>query len=259
LWVLGYPDQALKKSQEALTLAQELNHPPTLAFALYALSSVVHLFRGEWELAHEPTEALLVLATEQGFPYWLAEGTYLQGSMSVAQGRVKEGIEQQRQGIATLQAIGTELNRSARLYNLAAAYGKVGQIEEGLQFLAEALTLVDKTGGRFPEAELYRLKGELTLQQLKIKNEGLRITEAQDPTASTQDAEACFLKALVITRKQQAKSLELRASTSLARLWQQQGKTKEAHDMLSEVYNWFTEGFDTKDLQEAKALLQEFA
>jgi predicted ATPase len=264
-WVLGYPDQALKKSQEALALAQEVNHPPTLAFALLVLS-VVHLFRGEWELAREPTEALLVLATEQGFPYWLAEGTGLQGSMSVAQGRVWEGIEQQRQSMATLQAIGTELNRPGRLYDLAAAYGKVGQEEEGLQLLAEALALVNKTGGRSPEAELYRIKGELLIQQhilVGIAHQNVNLIEAgtvggAHPTEK-EEAEACFLKAIDVARKQQAKSLELRASTSLARLWQQQGKTKEAHRMLSEVYNWFTEGFDTKDLQEAKALLDSLA
>ena len=131
---------------------------------------------------------------------------------------------------------------------LAEAYGKVGQTEEGLSLLAEALALVDKTGERYPEAELYRLKGELTLQ-----------SEIQELESRAREAEACFHKAIEIARKQQAKSLELRAVMSLSRLWQQQGKYHEAHRMLSELYDWFTEGFDMKDLQEAKALLDELA
>jgi len=128
--------------------------------------------------------------------------------------------------------------------------------------VAEALALVDKTGERVEEAELYRLKGELTLQQesqkSKAKTQKSKVTDPRSPTPDPQgEAEACFLRAIEIARKQQAKSLELRATTSLARLWQQQGKRKEAHAMLAEIYHWFTEGFDTKDLQEAKALLEE--
>ena len=130
---------------------------------------------------------------------------------------------------------------------LAEAYGKVGQTEEGLSLMAEALALVDKTGERYPEAELYRLKGELTLQS----------TVPGPKSKVEEEAEACFLKALEIARKQQAKSLELRAVMSLSRLWQQQGKREEARQMLAEIYGWFTEGFDTKDLREAKALLEE--
>ena len=130
--------------------------------------------------------------------------------------------------------------------------------------VAEALALVDKTGERVEEAELYRLKGELTLQQesqkSKAKTQKSKVTDPHSPTPDPQgEAEACFLRAIEIARKQQAKSLELRATTSLARLWQQQGKRKEAHAMLAEIYHWFTEGFDTKDLQEAKALLEELA
>src|SRR4030095_4000200 len=122
-------------------------------------------------------------------------------------------------------------------------YGKVGQAGEGLTVLAEALALVEKKEERWYEAELYRLKGELTLQQANVQRE----------------AEECFHKAIEIARRQQAKSLELRAVMSLSRLWQQQGKQKEAHALLAEIYGWFTEGFDTKDLQEAKALLDELA
>ena len=133
---------------------------------------------------------------------------------------------------------------------LAEAYQKNGQVEEGLVTVAEALAFVDRTEERFYEVELYRIKGELTLAQSSVQCLAALIP---DPHG---EAEACFLKAIEVARKQQAKSLELRVATSLARLWQQQGKQKEAHQLLSAIYGWFTEGFDTKDLQEAKALLE---
>jgi len=166
------------------------------------------------------------------------------------QGQVQEGIAQMQQGLAAYRATGAELGRPRWLAQLAEAYEKVGQPEEGLTVLAEALAAVDKTGERFWEAELYRLKGELTLKQ-----SGVRGPESE----VQQEAEACFLKAIEVARQQQAKSLELRAVMSLSRLRQQQGKKEEAHEMLAEIYSWFTEGFDTKDLQEAKALLEELA
>jgi len=141
---------------------------------------------------------------------------------------------------------------------LAGAHGKTGQPEEGLKTLAEALDLVQKTGERRWEAELYRLKGELTLQKLPVASSQLSVTNPQSPIPNPQ-TEACFRKAIEIARHQQAKSLELQAVMSLSRLWQQQGKKEEARKMLAEIYSWFTEGFDTKDLQEAKALLEELA
>jgi predicted ATPase len=136
---------------------------------------------------------------------------------------------------------------------LAVGYGKAGQSDEGLSALAEALALVERTGERFYEAELYRLKGELTLQKFQVSGSTF---QAVSPPA---EAEECFLKAIKIVRRQQAKSLELRAVVSLSRLWQSQGKKGEARRMLAEIYGWFTEGFDTTDLKEAKALLEELA
>ena len=139
----------------------------------------------------------------------------------------------------------------ANLPMLATAHAKVGQVEEGLSVVAEALAFVDKTGERFYEAELYRLKGELTLKQFGVRS-------SESPTSYTQaeaEAEACFQKAIEVARRQSAKSLELRAVMSLSRLWQQQGKKAEAQQVLAKIYDWFTEGFDTKDLQEAKVLL----
>ena len=172
----------------------------------------------------------------------------------------REGILQIHQGLAAWQATGAEVSRPYFLALLAETHGKRGQAKEGLGALAEALATVDKTEERFYEAELHRLKGELTLQQWKVESRKSKFPNTQHPTPSTQaeaEAEACFLKALEISRRQQAKSLELRATMSLARLWQQQGKRDEARNMLAEIYNWFTEGFETKDLQEAKALLGE--
>jgi len=250
LMLLGYPEQAVRKSHEALTLARELSYPYSLAVAL-SYACCLHQERGEGQLTQERAEAAITLSTEQGFAQsWLARQTILWGWALAAQGHAEEGISQMRQGLAGRLATGAELWQPYHLALLAEAYGKVGQAEEGLAALTEAMAQVDKTGERYYEAELHRLKGELALKQSSVRG---------PESEGEKEAEACFLKALEISQKQQAKSLELRASTSLARLWQQQGKKAEARQMLSEIYGWFTEGFDTKDLQEAKALLDELA
>jgi predicted ATPase len=256
LWLLGYPVQALQKSQEAFTLAQELSHPHSLALTL-ACIAVLHQLRHEGQLTQRWTEAVVALSIEQGFPVWLAWGTILQGWVLAEQGQREEGIAQIRHGLAAYRATGTEMLRSQFLALLAEAHGKMGQADEGLSVLVEALVVADKTGEHFYEAELYRLKGELSLQS-GVRSPESEITNPQSPTSSPQaEAEACFHKAIEIARKQQAKSLELRTVMSLAKLWQRQGRRKEAHSMLAEIYGWFTKGFDTKDLQEAKALLDE--
>jgi predicted ATPase len=205
------------------------------------------MFRREGQAAQESAEALITLSTEQGFAQWVVDGTTLRVWALTEQGKGEEWIAQLHQSLAALQAMRTECERTYWLALLAEAHGKVGEAEQGLAVLVEARAQVEKTGERFYEAELYRLKGTLTLQ-----------SKIQGPTSIVEaKAEECFWKAIEIAQKQQAKSLELRASTSLAHLWQQQGKTTEALRMLSEVYGWFTEGFDTKELQEAKALLEE--
>jgi predicted ATPase len=189
---------------------------------------------------------MIALSTEQGFPLFLALGTTWQGCVLAMQGQGEGGIPQIHRGLTAYRATGAEVFRPYHLALLAEAYGKVGRAVEGLTALAEALVTADKTGERNSEAELYRLKGELTLQ-----------ASAQSTESRAQEAEGYFLKAIDIARQQQAKSWELRASTSLARLWQQQGKREDARQLLAEIYGWFTEGFDTKDLQEAKALLEK--
>jgi predicted ATPase len=258
LWLLGYPDQALEWNHEALTQAHHLSSPLRLAWTLN-FSAMLSRYLREEEVAQERVEAMMTLSTEQEFPFYLASGTIYRGWALVGQGQGEEGITQIRQGIDTYRATGAELARPQLLALLAEAYGKVEEAAQGLAALVDALSQVEQTGERQWEAELYRLKGELTLQQLKIKNAKLKITETQDLTVSSQEAEGDFQKAIEIAQRQRAKSLELRATVSFARLWQQQGKQKEAHEMLAEIYGWFTEGFDTKDLQEAKALLKELA
>jgi class 3 adenylate cyclase/predicted ATPase len=269
LWHLGYPEQGLKRSHEAMALATGLPHPFNLAFALGHAASF-HLFRREEQLARERAEEVMSLSAEQGFSFWLAWGTGERGWALTEQGQREEGIAQMQQGLAAYRATGSEIGRTHLLAELAAACGSMGQAEEGLGVLAEALAHVAKTGECVYEAELYRLKGTLPLQSQTSRGQvsgrswaGQDMSEVpsiQHPTPSTQveaEAEACFLKAVDIARRQSAKSLELRAVMSLSRLWQQQGKKAEARQMLAEIYGWFTEGFDTKDLQEAKALLEE--
>jgi predicted ATPase len=257
LWCLGYPDQAQQKCREALTLAQKFAHPNTLEWVLLC-AAWLHQYLREPQKTQEQAEATITLSHEHGFPLWLAWGTVLQGWALAMQGQTEIGIAHIRQGMTAAQAMAAEEARSHHLALLAEALSQAGQIAEGLTVLAEALEFVEQRGERVYEAELYRLKGELTLQQTnqKAKME----TDPRPLNPDPQDeAEACFLKAIEIAQKQHAKSLELRAVMSLARLWQQQGKTAEARQRLAEIYGWFTEGFDTKDLQEAQALLEEFA
>jgi len=239
LWYLGYPDQGLARSQEAVTLAQQRAHPFSLDFAL-GCAAIVHQLRREAHCTQECAEAAIILAQEQGFPFWMAIGAIIRGWALAQQGKVQEGIEQLHQGMIAWRATGAEMSRPYWLALLAEAHGMMGQPEAGLTVLTEAQTLTDTTGERWYEPELYRLKGVLLLQQ---------------NAASQAEAETCFHQAITIAQNQQAKTWELRASTSLARLWQQQGKRQEAHDLLAPVYGWFTEGFDTADLQEAKAML----
>ena len=227
---------------EAVTLAHEVSHPFSLAFALN-FTARLHQLRREQPAVQAGAEAAIALSTEQGFPFFLAMGTILRGWAVAEQGQGAAGISQLRKGLATYQATGAEIWRPYFLALLAEVQGKAGQTEAGLRGVNEALAMVERTEERFYEAELHRLKGELVLQS------GVRSPESE--------AERCFQQALDIAQKQQAKSWELRAATSLARLWQKQGQTTEARELLAPVYNWFTEGFDTKDLQEAKALIEE--
>ncbi|MCZ6874743.1 MAG: AAA family ATPase, partial [bacterium] len=240
-WLLGYPEQALVRINDALAYAQELAHPLSLAYALNG-AAWLHQWRHEEHLAQERAEAGIALCTEQGFVIYLAWISVIRGWTVAKQGQAAAGITQMRQGLAAWQATGTKAAQPQMLALLAETYGHVAQPEEGLTCLREAWMVGAATGERLYEAELYRLKGELLLQ-LSSDNQA--------------EAEASFHQALDIARHQQAKSWELRAATSLARLWQSQDKRQDAYDLLAPVYGWFTEGFDTADLQEAKGLLEQ--
>jgi predicted ATPase len=193
---------------------------------------------------HEQAEAAVALATVQSFPLWAAWGTSLRGWALAMQGQGEEGMAQIRQGIASARATGAAVFVPYLCTLLADVDAHLGHTADGLQALAEAHTLVEQQEERYWEAEVARLRGVLLLRQTGT------------PQAET---EAWLRRALDVARRQEAKSLELRAAMSLARLWQRQGKRTEAHDLLSPVYGWFTEGFDTTDLQEARALLEELA
>jgi len=240
LGVLGYPDQARQQSQEGLRLARELAHPFSLANTLH-FAALLHQFHREGQATHEDAEASLRLATEHDIAPWVAGAKILRGWVLALRGQSDTGLAQMREGLAAWEAMGLELYRTYQLVLLAEVYGKAGQADEGLRVLGQARTAVHNTEGRFYEAELSRLQGELTLAR---------------SAGQQAEAEVCFQHALAVARRQEAKSLELRAAMSLCRLWQQQGKRAEAYELLASIYGWFTEGFDTADLQEAKALLE---
>ncbi len=241
LWFLGYPQQALMWSHEALTLARSLDHPFSLAVTLTWLA-MLHQCRRDGPQAQALAEEAITLSREEGFPFWLAVATLVWGWALIEQGQREEGVAQIHQGVTACQATGARIWQPYQLSLLAEAHDKAGQVEEAQQLLTEASTIVQQNGERYWEAEIHRLQGELLLS-----SSAKRVVEA----------EACFNEAIEVARRQLAKSLELRAAMSLSRLWQHQDKRRDAYDLLATVYNWFTEGFDTADLQEAKVLLEE--
>jgi len=243
LWCLGYSAQAVRRCQEALFLAQNLAHPRSLAQAQH-FAAFLYYRRRKAQMVRVQAETLLALATTQELPLLVGFGTFWYGWVLAMQGQGEAGLAQIRQGLAVVMTLGQVLWQSFCLLLLAEVTGHVGQVEKGISLLAEARTAVEANGQGDLLAEAYRLQGELLLRQLA-------------PDAS--QAEVCFQQALAMARRQQAKSWELRTATSLARLWQHQDKRAEAYELLAPIYGWFTEGFDTADLQEAKALLEELA
>jgi predicted ATPase len=242
LGLLGYPEQALKTSEAAVALVKEVSHPFSLAYA-HSWAATAHQLRRDTVRVQEQAEASMRVSREQGFPQLGAMAEVMQGWVLIETAQGAAGIDHIRAGMADWRTQSSELFKPYWLGLLAEAYGKEGQVSEGLSTVTEAFNVVERTQETFYEAELYRLQGTLALQSQ---------VEGQQ-----SKAEGSFHKAIDVAQRQQAKSLELRATVSLARLWQQQGKTKEAHQKLTEIYNWFTEGFDTRDLQEAKSLLRE--
>jgi adenylate cyclase len=279
LWYLGYPDQAAKEMDELLVLAQELGHPFNLVFVLY-FGACVRQLRRETQVARERAATTLHISRERDFALYMAWAMSLHGWTLAMQGRqsadvdrasadvdrasadvdrasadvdrasaepdqLSAAIGQMEAGIAARRAEGGVSLLTYLLALLAEVYGQAGRTQEALGQIDEALDLAERTGERFWEAELHRLRGEMLLAK----------KESADPARTLAQAEACFQRALAIARRQRARSWELRAATSLARLQQRQERREEARELLQGVYDWFTEGFDTADLQEAKTLL----
>jgi predicted ATPase/DNA-binding SARP family transcriptional activator len=242
LWLIGYPDQALKRSQEALELAQELNHPFSLADVLWFAGCLFYTLRRDALAVKLNAEQLIALSHKLGIQGWLGDGIMYRGMALAMMGKLKEGIEQMHTGIAVHESIDLKCFLSGTLHAIAAAQAKASQSEDALTTLDEAFDMVKKTDEHLWEPELHRLRGEILLMQ-----------------GDEVEAERSLLQALEVASQQKAKSWELRAATDLTRLWQTQGRLEEACDLLTPIYNWFTEGFDTPDLKAAHTLLEELS
>jgi predicted ATPase len=242
LCYLGYPDRAIDRVHEAVALAEELSHPFSLALALCHVASL-HFFRREPQPTQEWAEKTMRLCQEQGFPFWLAMATMLRGWAVTQQGQVEEGIGQIRQGLAAYRKMGTELGRPHFIARLAEVYGQVGQAQEGLSVLAEAVAIAEKNDNhQYEAADIYHAKGTLLL--------------ALGPEHEAQ-AEHAFQQALELACRQGAKFSELQTAVSLSRVWLHNGKPEAARHLLGDLYSWFTEGFETPLLQDARSLLNE--
>ena len=243
LWFLGFPDQSLKRCSDAVTLARTLSHTDSLNFA-EGFVGPVRLFRREALEAQEAAEGVIALSAEHGFALWTTFASIHRGIAMIELGHEQEGIPKIQEGLTALRATGTEMGRPFFLGMLSKAFVKTGRFDDGINALTEALVAADEHEDRCWEAETYRLKGELLLTQRN---------------SSVVEARQCFERAIEIARNQSAKSFELRATTSLARLLDKQGNCNEARRMLAEIYNWFTEGFETADLIEAERLLNQWS
>jgi len=238
-WLLGYPDQALDFSEESIAVGERVQYDFPCSRVLYCECGG-HAFRREWALVEECAAASIAVAQERGLGMMVAVARIMLAAAQAMHEPSNEAVAEIRQAIGTYRATGTRLHSTHHLTLLAQTLAACGHCGEALATLREAAAPVEKTGERYVEAEICRLEGNLLL--------------AENGSAET---EACYLKALEVARAQQARSFELRAATSLARLWGEQGQSAEARDLLAPVYGWFTEGFNTADLKEAKALLDE--
>jgi predicted ATPase len=241
LFCLGFPNQAVARSNAAIAEARKMAHLPSLAACL-VYGARLHSLIGDDAILDKRAAELVAIATDRGFAHWGAQGSIYRGWVKASNGDVMEGISLLRSGLTAYRANGAEIWIAHHIALLAKACEIAGQIEEALALLDEALQTAGRTGERWVEAELNRHKGQLLLGQ-----------------GHTEAAEDLYRTALSIAREQEAKVWELRAAMSVARLCRDQGRCAEARDLLAAVYGWFTEGFDTPDLKEAKALLGELA
>ena len=241
LWLLGCPEAALRDAAEALRNAREIGQAATLLHPL-DWASMVHIHCGRYTTATTLLEELVALADAKGASAWKARGVILQGCLMALTGRASHAVPIATSGLTASRTTGTTLTTPSYLSYLAGAYADLGQFEDAWRCIADAITAIETSKERWSEADVNRVAGEIALKS---------------PQAAAAKAEAYFQRALAVAREQQAKSWELRAAMSMARLWRDQGKRDEARELLAPVYGWFAEGFDTLDLKEAKALLEE--
>jgi predicted ATPase len=243
LWSLGYPEAALRDADDAIRNAREMGQAATLMYALSTASSM-YIFCGYYAAADALADELVTLADETGALWWKATGMMRRGCVLAFKGKVSEAARMMTSGITAWRSTGATLWMPDNLSLLAKASADLDQFEDAWRCIGEAMTTVETTKEKWWEAEVNRTAGEIALKS---------------PEPDAAKAEACFERALIIARAQQAKSWELRAAMSIARLWRDQGKPQQARELLAPFYGWFTEGFDTLDLKQAKALLDELA
>jgi predicted ATPase len=241
MWLLGYPAASRSDAEHAVKDAHETGQASALMVALQGAGGD-DIYRGDYGAANVSLGELVGLANERGASYWKALGTAMLGWLFAATGKGSDAVRAITSGITSLRSAGTTLYETQHLQYLALAYGELGQLDDARRCIDDALNIVERSNERWCEAEVHRTAGEIALKSL---------------TPDLVKAEAYFARALALARQQQTKSWELRAAMSMARLWRDQGKRKEARDLLAPVYGWFTEGFDTLDLKEAKALLDQ--
>jgi predicted ATPase len=243
MWMLGYPQAGLSDADQAIQEAREIGQSASLMFAM-VIGSFPMIFCGNYAKAKVVIDEVAALADEKGALLWKASGIVQQGCLLTLTGKASDAVQIVTSGIAAWRSTGATVWTPIYLSYLARAYAELGQFRDAWRCIDEAVTAIEATGERWCEAEVHRLAGELALTS---------------PESDETKVQAYFEHALALARKQQAKSWELRAATSLARLWRDQGKVQQARELLAPVYGWFTEGFDTRDLKEAKALLEELA
>lgn len=242
-WLLGYPEAARTDAARALSRAREIAHPGTLMYALFMVV-LVHTYCGDYIAAGTEAQELVGLADEKGAVFWKTGAMMIQGRLFALTSRISDAILMMTSAITTWRSTGSTLWTPIHLSYLAMANAKLGQVKEAWHYIKLARSNIETTNERWCEADIHRTAGEIALMS---------------PDQDVARAEAHFEHALAIARQQQAKSWELRAAMSMARLWRDQGRCDEARDLLAPVYGWFTEGFDTLDLKQAKALLDELA
>jgi predicted ATPase len=243
VWMLGYPEATLADVDQALKDAREINHAPSLMYAL-AMTSFVPILLGNYAAANAQADELVAVAEEKSAAIWKALGTTQQGWVLAETGKATDTVHRITSGIAAWRSTGSTMYLPTWLSELAKTYADLRQFDDAWRCIGEAIVAVEKTKERWWEAEVNRIAGEIALM---------------GPQNVSAKAEAYFERALEVARQQQAKSWELRAATSLARLWRDQNKVQQARELLAPIYGWFTEGFDTRDLKEAKALLHSLS